>query len=356
MTAHAIRAPVPVTTKDRAAWRDVPAAERIERAHKLIVLHPRFREAVELLKHCHETFHHAGEPACGALLGTSGVGKTSVVDHYCGLHPSRDTETATEQPVLKVTLQPDTRPKGIAADLLLALGDPAWSSGTVQTLTQRAVKLLQRCRVELIVLDEFHHLFDMDRAKVMTKAAQWLKVLIVNTGIPVVVCGMPEAEHVLRAEHTERRFKERLTLRCFTWRSAAGRREFCGMLKKLDATLPLAEESGLAQPKLAGRFFLGCRGVPDYLMTLIRGALAEALHRGHERIEMPDLARVYAAKLAQQRVLADQPNPFIGEVDQGALDRVQPADTGRGGGVGLTPKASRKHKRPAKAADYLGGR
>ena len=67
MTAHAIRAPVPVTTKDRAAWRDVPAAERIERAHKLIVLHPRFREAVELLKHCHETFHRTGEPACVSL-------------------------------------------------------------------------------------------------------------------------------------------------------------------------------------------------------------------------------------------------------------------------------------------------
>ena len=40
----------------------------------------------------------------------------------------------------------------------------------------------------------------------------------VHTRIPVVVCGMPEAEHVLRAEHTERRFKERILLRCFTWR------------------------------------------------------------------------------------------------------------------------------------------
>ena len=43
----------------------------------------------------------------------------------------------------------------------------------------------------------------------MTKASQWLKVLIVNTGLPVVVCGMPEAEYVLSAEHTERRFKQR---------------------------------------------------------------------------------------------------------------------------------------------------
>ena len=55
-------------------------------------------------------------------LGASGVGKTSVVDHYRKLHPPAETETATRQPVLKVTLQPDARPKGIAADMLLALG------------------------------------------------------------------------------------------------------------------------------------------------------------------------------------------------------------------------------------------
>ncbi|QDU92329.1 TniB family NTP-binding protein [Lignipirellula cremea] len=341
---------------DRGEWRDMPAAERIQRANNLIVLHPRFRDAVELLRRCHESARTASEPACGALLGASGVGKTSVISHYHKLHPAAETETATCQPVLRVTLQPDARPKGIAADLLLALGDPAWSSGTVQTLTNRAVKLLQRCRVELIVFDEFHHLFDMDRAKVMTKAAQWLKVLIVNTSIPIVVCGMPEAEHVLRAEHTERRFKERLRLHCFTWRTPAGRREFCGMLKRLDQTLPLAEESQLADPDLAGRFYLACRGVPDYLMTLVRGGVAEALGRRSERIELPDLARVFEAKLAQQRVLAEQPNPFIGQLDRGALDRVQPADQARTAGVGLSPKASGKRPRAATASDYLGGR
>ena len=81
------------------------------------------------------------------------VGKTSVVDHYRRLHPPRETDTANCQPVLKVTLQPDARPKGIAADLLLALGDPAWSSGTVESLTNRAARLLKHCGVELIVLD-----------------------------------------------------------------------------------------------------------------------------------------------------------------------------------------------------------
>lgn len=343
-------------TRDRKEWRAIPAEERIASVNQLIVLHPRFREGVELLQRCHESIRGSSEPTCGALLGVPGVGKTSVIDHYRKLYPVKDTEIATQQPVLKVTLQPEARPKGIAADILLALGDPAWSSGTVQTLTNRAVKLLQRCQVELIVLDEFHHLFDMDRAKVMTKAAQWLKVLIVNTKIPVVVCGMPEAEHVLRAEHTERRFKERLQLKCFTWRTPAGKREFCGMLKKLDQSLPLAEDSELAEPELAGRFYLACRGIPDYLMTLVRGGLVGALRRSGEQITREDLARVYEQKLAHQRVLLEQSNPFIGQLDQGALDRIQPADDARATGVGLTPKAAHRRNRAMTAGDYLGGR
>jgi type II secretory pathway predicted ATPase ExeA len=334
----------------------MPIHERIAVANRLLILHPRFREAVNVLKRCHDSKSHSNEPVCGAILGASGSGKTSVVNHYIRQHPREETETATRQPVLKVTLQPEARPKGIAADILLALEDPAWSSGTVQTLTNRAVKLLQRCGVELIVLDEFHHLFDMERLKVMTKASQWIKVLIVNTGIPVVVCGMPESEHVLRAEHTERRFKERQTLHCFSWRTISGRHEFCGMLKKLDDSLPLAQASGLAEQELAGRFYLACRGVPDYLMTLVRGALTEALQRDSERIEMSDLARVFEMQLSQQRVLMEQQNPFVGALDNTLLEKVHPADAYHSNSTGLTPRAAHKRRHRRTVSDYLGGR
>ena len=125
---------------DRRRWQQRPTAERITYANQLLVLHPRFRDAVSLLQGCHQSGNLAGEPVCGAILGASGVGKTSVVDHYRRLNPPQESDTALCQPVLKVTLQPDARPKGIAADLLLALGDPAWSRGTVESLTNRAVR------------------------------------------------------------------------------------------------------------------------------------------------------------------------------------------------------------------------
>jgi hypothetical protein len=118
----------------------------------------------------------------------------------------------------------------------------------------------------------------------------------------------------------------------------------------------LAEVSGLAEPEMAGRTYLACRGVPDYLMTLVRGAVVEAIGQQSQRIELADLARVYERNLAQQRVLAEQSNPFIGALDQAALDRVQPADQAAVAGVGLTPRAARSKPRPVTASDYLGGR
>jgi len=81
---------------DRREWRQRPMAERIAYANKLLVLHPRFREAVALLDRCHQSSKQAGEPVCGAILGSSGVGKTSVVDHYRRLHAPRETDTASE--------------------------------------------------------------------------------------------------------------------------------------------------------------------------------------------------------------------------------------------------------------------
>ena len=341
------------STPDRKKWKGVSANERLTFVNTLLVLHPRFRDAVNMLKRCHEESRRSAEPVCGALLGASGVGKTSVIDHYRRAFPLEETETATVQRVLKVTLQPNARPKGIASDILFALRDPAWSSGTVQTLTNRAVRLLEHCGVELIILDEFHHLFDAERSRVMTKAAQWLKVLIVNTKIAVVVSGMPEASYVLNAEHTERRFKDRLTLHCFNYRSQPGRREFRGMLKKLDDSVPLLKPSDLAVPDVAGRVYLACRGISDYLMTLVRGAVQEAIERGSEKIELEDFARVYEKRMTHQRILAEQDNPFVGKLDQGLLDRVQPADAARVATTGLTPRAARRKKRELSANDVL---
>jgi len=94
---------------DRREWRQRPMAERLAYANKLLVLHPRFREAVALLDRCHQSSKQAGEPVCGAILGSSGVGKTSVVDHYRRLHAPRETDTASESCAAELSNAPPQR-------------------------------------------------------------------------------------------------------------------------------------------------------------------------------------------------------------------------------------------------------
>ena len=56
---------------DRREWRQRPMAERIAYANKLIVLHPRFREAVGLLDRCHRGSQQGGEPVGTVALDPS---------------------------------------------------------------------------------------------------------------------------------------------------------------------------------------------------------------------------------------------------------------------------------------------
>ena len=67
------------TIADRRDWAKVSAPQRIAYAHQLIILHPRFREAVALLERCHQASRQAREPVCGALTG--GLGRR---EDQCG--------------------------------------------------------------------------------------------------------------------------------------------------------------------------------------------------------------------------------------------------------------------------------
>ena len=148
--------------------------------------------------------------------------------------------------------------------------------------------------------------------------------------------------------------------------------DLTGDLAGLDQTAGAATdfESGLSESQgelwtTADRFDLTTNKANGGTQSLWAGVPPAGDHcdgsgssdqRGNECIEQADLARVYETKLAQQRVLGEQVNPFVGQLDKSALDRVQPADEHRTAGVGLTPRSAHKRKRKTTAGDFLGGR
>ena len=91
------------------------------------------------------------------------------------------------------------------------------------SLNSRLIKLLKACQVELVILDDFHHLIDTETDRVLAKVSDWLKVLIKETGIPFLVVGMEgKVERILRANaQLSRLFAARETLLPFAWQPEA---------------------------------------------------------------------------------------------------------------------------------------
>jgi hypothetical protein len=97
---------------------------------------------------------------------------------------------------------------------------------------------------------------------------------------------------------------------------------------------------------LAGRFYLASRGVPDCLMTLVRGAASEVPWSARTCHRFGFLSRFPGETSAIE-------GPPASEKESGDKSpHSKAADQTRAAGVGLSPRASGAKGRPAKATDY----
>ena len=247
------------------------------------------------------------------LAGQTGVGKTTVYKTYALQYPRRVTESVTQVPILAVTIPAPATVKTVVTKLLWELGDPAYDKGSVGNQTIRLIGLMKDCGVELLILDEFQHFIDRDSAKVLKTVSDWLKNLILDTNLPIILVGLPEAEQVLRLKsqsQLSRRFANRQILQPFFWQEDKGV-EFRTFLHLLESNLPLVNTSNLSEQDMARRIYYASDGVIAYVMKLIRYGTYLALEQQHEKLDNQILATAF-----DKYVRADKPgkvNPFTSD-------------------------------------------
>src|SRR6267154_5586550 len=133
-------------------------------------------------------------------------------------YPRKFTEEKTIVPVLYAQVPVPATCKNLVTSLLNAIGDPAAEKGTMISQTFRLRRYIEVCEVELLILDEFQHFQDRDSLKVLKTVSDWLKVLMDETGVPIVLAGLPYSHTILDAENNEqlrRRFALRIELESF---------------------------------------------------------------------------------------------------------------------------------------------
>jgi DNA transposition AAA+ family ATPase len=276
---------------------------------KMLLPHSRFSDGLRRIASLH---HYSQQNKVGGgilLTGPSGLGKTTILEHYLELFPRVTESTRTRIPVLYVTTPASPTVKSMAEAILVALGDPMARRGGAEEKTFRIYQLLQACQVELLLIDEFQHFCYAHSIVEFRSIADWLKNVISLTGLGVVLCGLPEAEMVIQSnEQLARRFSTKYSLTPFRLDPEDDFKEFRGILKAFQSALPLVPEEPLYEANLARRFIMASNGLLDYVRKILEGALVVA---GNVRRTTLDLD-LYAAGFRTQ-IWSDVPdrlNPF----------------------------------------------
>ncbi|MBV8855363.1 MAG: TniB family NTP-binding protein [Acidobacteria bacterium] len=285
---------------NREDYRNMSVEERVKLVENLYISYPRLSRLIAKIEHCHRFSKVSAEAECMLILGETGTGKTTLFRRYEQRYPRFETKTGTTVPVLSASIPVPATIKSLVTRLLIRLGDPMAERGTTVSQTHRLQLLLGSCEAQILILDEFQHFIDRDSKKILQTASDWLKDVINETNIPVVLIGLPHSSDILTANpQLKRRFSTQERLAPFEWEDSVGKREFRKFLRTLDDQLPLAETSNLADEELAFRFYCASGGLISRIMKIVRHAVGLSLERGSERLTLEVLAESYAERLSE---------------------------------------------------------
>lgn len=275
-----------------------------------LIRHMGFEKALKEISRCHRMARYRlDEPNCLLITGESGCGKSTLRRTYVNQYPRLEREDRTLIPVLDLELPSQPTVKNVAERMLIQLGDPFAEKGSAEGKTARIITLMRECGVELVILDEFQHFVDRSSEKVDYKIADWLKSVINASKVPFVLTGLPRCHRILEVnEQLRRRFLPRVSLHRFRIDNKEVSRQFFGVLKGLEKSLPLQSPSALSEKTIVPRIYYATHGVIDHTMKLICESLHIALSECLPTIDQEVLRRAFERVIwADAR---DQDNPF----------------------------------------------
>jgi len=305
------------TPPDPRQWRTMTKGQRIDMVEHILLEHERFNTLYKRIDYCARfgTEIESKNPPCLAILGNTGAGKTTLVDTWLANAPLQAMETPEGSiiPYLYVLVPSSPKKKGAAAAFLGALHDPNPSRGTEWDMIRRIHNLIKRCRVKVIFVDEFQHLMDKDTQLVVHAIADFLKDIINQAHVPMILTGkLGEAEPILLANsQLDRHVGTPLILQPFEWDRSRPEtiKEFRTLMRDIDRALPL-DSSDLQNEEMAFRFYYASDGYLGWIMEIIREAAIKAIDTDCHCLNMPLLAAAYEARLAGTDVGDGKVNPF----------------------------------------------
>jgi len=280
-----------------------------------LVPHAAFEEASRRLDQCFHYAHGANEPICIAVIGESRTGKSRAIEDCYSRNMSARSADGLEVPILRVKTPSKPTVKSLAELMLRAMSDPLFDKGTENAKTTRLHTLMRNCQTKMVMIDEFQHFVDKGSHKVMHHVADWLKVLVDDAQVALVVAGLPSCQAVLEQnEQLSGRFMSPVRMPRFDWSNDPHREQFLDILGAFHESIGCHfDMPALDGPDLSFRCFCATGGLMGYLTKLLRQAVWDAIDRGSKTIDLAALAHAQQQAVWSKDGPCGIANPFTRE-------------------------------------------
>lgn len=278
---------------------------------KILVPHTAMTNALKRVEQCYRASDGSSEPVCVAIIGPSRTGKTRVLKHFEKKYPKSRLDDGLRVPILRVLTPSAPTNKGLAEVLLRAIGDPNPGKGNQTNMTSRLHTLLQKAETRMLMIDEFQHFYDKKSHKVMHDVANWLKNLVEDSGVALVVSGLASCQAVLNQDiQLAGRFLAPIHMRRFDWMIPDHREEFIAILASFQEALIQYDMPDLSSDEMAFRFYCASGGLIGYVAKILRQAVWNAVDANSSSISMDNLSTAHLMSVYVDEKAGDLPLSF----------------------------------------------
>jgi Bacterial TniB protein len=267
-----------------------------------IIKHPHFKKTVESLQTFLENgFAINGQARCAVLTGPPRSGKTTAAEKIVAYVESRPLPArkgdpgASRRRTLYVETPAAATQKSIAETILIAANDPFRHRMSQAQLLNRVCGVLRDLDVELLVIDEFHHLLTTGKKASAVEVAEFVKTIL-NAGIcPILLIGIePVSDIITQNGQLEGRCWCRPALRLFGFSTQAERASFAKLLGVMGKSFSIPSAFDFSDMKFAECMHLATDGAIGLIALLCEKAVAFCTLNNSMSITMDSFVAAYS--------------------------------------------------------------
>ncbi len=267
-----------------------------------LIYHPKFKAAqTSLIDFIHNSSSPNGQSRCAVISGFSRCGKSTLaetIQNYINNLPlpKRKSSIINERKrVVYVETPSAATQKSMAQTIQIELGDPVVGRSMSQAqLLNRVSQLLYDLDVELLVLDDFHHLITTGKRIHAAEVAESVKTLL-NTGVcPILLIGVdPVYKIMTENSQLKGRCWCHVSLEPFGWSTKTEKAIFSKLLRQLASQLTISPAFDPGDPDFACRMHLVSEGAIGIISLLNEKAVAIAVRLGLNALTLDTFADAY---------------------------------------------------------------